>query len=158
MFSIVLAVPAGLATEPPVEPAHLPNNLLAGFKCYIGIGTVETGCHPDDHCATEAPLFVNIYLALNIVYNLLMVLILKYGSTSILYLAMTVMVPIGNLTFALPFMPEPSELHFTDIFGLFVIMIGLSLYRFGDRMISCISSTFKLRQHAEECDTSTNSG
>ena len=136
LFSIVLAVPAGLATEPPVQPIDLPSNLLAGFKCYIGIGTVDTGCHPDDHCATEAPIFVNIYLALNIVYNLLMVLMLKYGSTSILYLAMTVMVPIGNLAFALPFMPEPSKLHLTDVIGLIVIMTGLSLYRFGDRVMS----------------------
>jgi len=149
LFSIVLAVPAGLATEPPVEPENLLQNLWDGFKCYFGHGSIDTGCHPDDHCAGEAPLFVNLYLAFNIVYNLLMVLILKYGSTNILYLAMTVMVPIGNLAFALPFMPEPSTLHVADILGLAIIMAGLSFYRFGDGL----SQKFQYKMNSQESES-----
>lgn len=131
MFALVLAVPAGMASEPPVEPQDLPQNLWDGFKCYTGTGSIFTGCHPDDHCSTEASLFVNIYLGVNLIYNLLVVLILKYGSSNILYLASTIMVPVGNLAFTLPFMPDPSVLRITDILGLTVIMFGLSVYRFG---------------------------
>ena len=46
---------------------------------------------------------------------------------------MTIMVPVGNLTFALPFMKDygGSSLQPTDIIGLLVIMGGLCMYRFG---------------------------
>ena len=36
---------------------------------------------------------------------------------------MTVMVPIGNLAFALPFMPNPTHITPFDIMGLVVIMV-----------------------------------
>uniref|UniRef100_A0A7S2K7X9 EamA domain-containing protein n=1 Tax=Leptocylindrus danicus TaxID=163516 RepID=A0A7S2K7X9_9STRA len=140
MFALVLAVPAGMASEPPVEPQDLPQNLWDGFKCYTGTGSIFTGCHPDDHCSTEAALFVNIYLGVNLIYNLLVVLILKYGSSNILYLASTIMVPVGNLAFTLPFMPDPSVLRITDILGLAVIMLGLSVYRFGQDIVNKLSN------------------
>jgi hypothetical protein len=38
-------------------------------------------------------------------YNILIILILKYGSANILWLAMTIMVPLGSMAFALPFVP-----------------------------------------------------
>lgn len=42
---------------------------------------------------------------------MLIILILKFGSSNILWLAMTVMVPLGNVSFALPFMPGRTTLH-----------------------------------------------
>jgi hypothetical protein len=62
-------------------------------------------------------------------YTVLMMYILKYGSASLLYLALTIMVPLGNLAFSLPFMPGSSPMHLSDIMGLIVIMTGLVLYR-----------------------------
>ena len=41
-------------------------------------------------------------------------------------------VPIGNLVFALPFMPQSTDIHFSDLLGLAVIVLGLILYRFMD--------------------------
>jgi len=76
--------------------------------------------------------FVNVYLVFNVSYNVLIILILKFGNANILWLAMTIMVPVGNLAFALPFMPSPSQVKVTDITGLVVIMAGLGLYRFGE--------------------------
>lgn len=38
--------------------------------------------------------------------------------------------PVGNLAFTMPFMPQPSTMHDSDVVGLFVIMAGLMLYRF----------------------------
>jgi hypothetical protein len=43
------------------------------------------------------------------------------------------MVPIGNLAFALPFMPQMTTFHVSDLLGLGVIMSGLVLYRFADQ-------------------------
>ena len=39
-------------------------------------------------------------------------------------------VSVGNLAFTMPFMPQSSKLHDSDIVGLVVIMAGLLLYRF----------------------------
>lgn len=44
---------------------------------------------------------------------------------------MTVLVPIGNLAFALPFMPDASTITPFDILGLVIIMAGLVGYRAG---------------------------
>ena len=46
-------------------------------------------------------------------------------------MASTVMVPIGNLAFALPFMPGSMPLKDSDVAGLMVILLGLVTYRFG---------------------------
>ena len=40
------------------------------------------------------------------------------------------MVPLGNVAFTFPFMPEHQPLHARDIAGLVVIMLGLFVYRF----------------------------
>ena len=76
-------------------------------------------------------MFVNLYLVFNIGYNILIIFILKYGSANILWLAMTVMVPLGNLAFALPFMPQHTTITAFDLVGLLVIMTGLLGYRKG---------------------------
>ena len=131
-FSLFLAVPAGMASSPPIEPSDLPRNIYQGFLCYVGVGSIETGCHPDTMCSSHAALFVNLSLLFNVFYTLLMMYILKFGSASLLYLALTVMVPIGNLAFALPFMPQTTSFHMSDLIGLGVIMSGLMLYRFAD--------------------------
>ena len=46
---------------------------------------------------------VNGKMPLPQAYNILIIMILKWGSSNILWLAMTIMVPLGNLAFALPF-------------------------------------------------------
>lgn len=45
------------------------------------------------------------------------------------------MVPIGNLAFALPFMPGSMPLKDSDVAGLMVILLGLVTYRFGSSFI-----------------------
>jgi hypothetical protein len=60
-------------------------------------------------------------------------MILKYGSSNLLWLAMTVMVPLGNVSFSLPFMPHRQTLKVTDIIGLIVVLSGLVAYRFAGK-------------------------
>ena len=66
----------------------------------------------------------------NLLYNIFIILILKYGGSNILWLAMTIMVPLGNVAFSLKFVPGNKPMRPTDIVGLVVIMTGLILYRF----------------------------
>lgn len=133
IFSFPLALPAGMTSDPPVTPVELPKNIWDGVRCYLGISTIETGCHPDDQCH-ESPFYVNMFLAFNVCFNILIVYLLKFGSANVLFMASTVMVPIGNLAFALPFMPGSQPLHDSDVAGLAVILLGLVAYRFGDGM------------------------
>lgn len=102
LFSIVLCVPSSLASDPPVPIPELPQNLYNGLKCFVGISSKN--CHGDDDddcseddCFPNAPLFVSLYLIFNQGYNLLILLILKFGSANILWMAMTLMVPLGNV-------------------------------------------------------------
>lgn len=79
-------------------------------------------------------MFVCCYLVFNQAYNLLILLILKYGSANILWLSFTLMVPLGNVAFTLDFIPEHAPLQITDIIGLIVICMGLCIYRFAQDM------------------------
>lgn len=133
LFSLPLMIPAALASDPPVQPSGLPMNLWNGLRCFFGFNSID--CDDDDNCTPDncypqAPMFVTCYLFFNQLYNLLIILILKYGSANILFLALTLMVPLGNVAFTLDFMPEHAPLKITDIFGLIIICLGLGCYRF----------------------------
>ena len=136
-FSLIIAIPSALVSDPPVALPDLPQNMVNGMKCYVGINSVTCGedddCTEDD-CNPAAPLFVNIYLVFNQFYNLLIIMILKYGSANLLYLALTLMVPLGNVAFTLPFVPQHQPLRVTDIIGLIVICLGLGCYRFAAKI------------------------
>ena len=118
-------VPLSLASDPPVAIPDLPGNLYDGLRCYVGISSKQcaddTGddCYSDS-CNPQGPMFVNIYIFFNQLYKILIILILKYGGANIFYMAMTLMVPLGNITFTLPFIPESQTLASTDIIGLVV--------------------------------------
>jgi hypothetical protein len=135
-FSLFLCIPAGYAGDPSVTAGELPQNIVDGGKCLFGIDTIDCLADEDDgecyedNCYLRAPVFVFCYLVFNQLYNLLIILILKYGSANVLWLAMTVMVPLGNVAFTLPFVPENAPLRVTDIIGLVVIVSGLGIYRF----------------------------
>jgi len=131
MIGIVLAIPSAYASS--LTVTQLPGNVADGFKCYVGENSVTDGDHADD-CAM-APIFVNLYLFFNVLYNILIILILKYGSSNLLWLAMTIMVPAVNITFALPFVPGHQPMTVFDIIGLIIIMTGLIIYRFSEQLL-----------------------
>jgi len=131
-----LAVPAGYASG--LTPSEIPKNFADGAKCYIGLNTITTGNNPDN-CELVGPLFVTLYLCFNVAYNILIIMILKYGSSNILWLAMTLMVPLGSVFFTIPVPYLSQKLRPTDIVGLFVILGGLIIYRFWDMLIKLVN-------------------
>jgi len=124
LTNIPMVIPSALAIGLSIH--DIPSNFIDGAKCYIGISTLSS-----DACG-DAPLFVNLYVAFNVLYNIFIIMILKYGSSNLLWLAMTLMVPLGNCAFALKFVPGHMPMTFYDIIGLVVIMVGLIIYRFAD--------------------------
>jgi hypothetical protein len=56
--------------------------------------------------------------------------VLKYGSSNILWLCLTLQVPVANLVFAIPWMPKSQPASLWNVLGLVLIMAGLVTYRF----------------------------
>lgn len=128
--SFPLLIPGAFASQVPID--DLPQNLWDGARCLAGQNSIlhkeSSSTHIDD--CKMSPVYVCAYIAFNLNYNILIILILKYGSANVLWLAMTVMVPLANISFSLDFMPNSKPLTAFDIAGLCIIMFGLVMYRF----------------------------
>lgn len=127
-------------------PLLIPSAYVAGLNikdmwkdlgwaanCYVGKTIFPGADHATASCA-NAPLLVNIYLLFNLGYNVLIILLLKFGSANILWLCMTIQVPVAALVFAIPIKifegAASVPLDWEDGVGLVVIMTGLIIYRF----------------------------
>lgn len=139
LIAIPLCIPTSQVQNIPISEI-LPN-MYDGFKCWMGINSVTAENNPYqlplDDCSL-APLYVNTYLFFNVIYNFLIVVILKLGSANILYMASTVIVPLSNVVFSLKFIQGSQPLRKWDIIGLLVIMTGLIIYRFNKEILSFI--------------------
>lgn len=137
-ISIPLSIPAAPLTGVPI--AQVPQNAYDGWRCYLGTDSITaemaSALRPADACWPYAPIFATAYLLVNQAYNILIILMLKHGSASLLYLAMTLLVPLGNIAFALPFVPNAAPLTLLNFAGLLIIMTGLFAYRFLDKLLA----------------------
>jgi hypothetical protein len=139
-WGVALVVPAGLLSSPRVHPLQIGSNWRSGLRClFHQTNTVEVGCHPDD--CRDAALWVHLGLGSAIVYALSMMFVLKYGSCDLMYLGLTLVVPIAHLSFSLH---STADVSVFDVCGLFVSVTGLFMYRFGHEDPS--SSTYR-REH-----------
>lgn len=131
LIALPLCIPSSQVINIPVS-GILPN-LVGGMLCWIGTNSVTIDHNPAnqplDDCST-APFYVTVYLFFNVIFNILIVVILKHGSANIMWMASTVIVPLSNVAFSLDFMPGHKKLNSFDLVGLLVIMFGLVLYRF----------------------------
>lgn len=137
LIAIPLCIPSSQVLNMPLS--EIMPNMYGGMLCWMGIDSItpENNPHklPLDDCR-NAPTFVTIYLFFNVVYNFLIVVILKLGSANIMWMASTVIVPLSNVAFSLHFMPGHRPLRFWDIIGLVVIMTGLIIYRFSKDLLA----------------------
>eukprot|EP00934_Nitzschia_sp_Nitz4_P006884 Nitzschia sp. Nitz4//scaffold1_size375055//3591//5220//NITZ4_000202-RA/size375055-augustus-gene-0.657-mRNA-1//1//CDS//3329540823//6874//frame0 len=127
IFGLIMVFPAGYLSSPRVKPHEIAPNWWHASQCLFSrTNTVDDGCHPDD--CSHAALWVHLALLSSVLYSVSMILVLKYGSASLLYLGLTVTVPLGHLAFSLN---TPSDTYSADVTGLIVLVAGLILYRFG---------------------------
>jgi len=137
---LFLVIPSGLVSSPRLHPLDIESNWRDGIGClFARINSVDTGCHPDD--CSRAALWVHVSLANSALYALSMLFVLKYGSCGLMYLGLTLVVPLGHLAFDIH--SSFAELRAYDIAGLVILVAGLVLYRFGhDGNESTIGSEF----------------
>mmetsp|Transcript_26042 Transcript_26042/g.71734 ORF Transcript_26042/g.71734 Transcript_26042/m.71734 type:complete len:750 (+) Transcript_26042:134-2383(+) len=132
-FAVPLCVLGGWVSSPQVPPQEIWENLRHGFQCYFqGVGSIATTCHPDSLCGEYSFWLVNLHLFTTLGYSFFMLYCLKYGTTTIFFLALTVMVPLGAAAFVLPFMPQAVSPCLSEWLGSVAIVLGLILYRFFD--------------------------
>ena len=138
IFAIPLSIPSAYVINMPLEDI-LPN-MQNGLKCYFGHNSigVDENLAPDD-CSMSL-FYVTTYLGFNLVYNILMIVILKHGSSNILWLASTIIVPLSNIAFSLKIMPGHQPMTMMDNVGLVIIMLGLVIYRFTSKLIELFPS------------------
>jgi uncharacterized membrane protein len=122
VLSWPLLPPSAIASELPIS--DIGSNLWGGMKCFAGINTLAS-----DDCST-GPLYTSLYIFFNLGYNILIILLIKFGGSNILWLSITASVPIADLIFAIPGIPGYQSLGWTIGVGLPVIMAGLISYRF----------------------------
>lgn len=144
LFAIPLCIPSATVIGLPLN--KIMDNMYGGMLCVAGINSLES-----DVCGM-APIYVSIYLAFNVVFNFLIVVILKHGSANILWMASTIIVPLSNVAFSLKFMPGNKPLKMMDIVGLFVIMAGLIIYRFMTPLVEFVNSALGRKQDLEESE------
>lgn len=143
LIAIPLCFPSAYVISVPMD--EIIPNMYNGMLCWIGINTVTAenaaaGQVIDD--CTYGPFYVNTYLFFNVVYNFLIVVVLKHGSANILWMASTVIVPVSNIVFSFKSMPGSKPLTFWDFLGLLVIMTGLIIYRFSAQMMWLLDVLF----------------
>mmetsp|Transcript_28230 Transcript_28230/g.35448 ORF Transcript_28230/g.35448 Transcript_28230/m.35448 type:complete len:617 (+) Transcript_28230:130-1980(+) len=131
IVTLCLAVPSAYAMGYSLQ--DIPQNIMDGFSCYLGTQPADRIAEEamvGYYSCSESMILVNLYIFFNVGYNILLILILKYGSANILWLASTVMVPFGNIVFSFKFVPGHQPLTSSNFWSLGLIMGGLVLYRF----------------------------
>ena len=77
------------------------------------------------------PVF--IYLSANMLYNYFMVVIIKNGGASLLYVIMTLRLPLVQLAMAIPAINTPPDTFgAAELSGLSLILLGLGSYKYGE--------------------------
>lgn len=146
LMCIPLLWPSALATDLPLR--DLPSNLYYGACCLVDITPVyfsDRDDIPPEMC-TMAPFYVTMYMMFNIAYNIIIIIILKYGSANIMYLGSTALVPLTNAAFALKWLPGHTAIKPTDLIGLIIIMAGIAMYRFFDSLVTMCQSTWRSKR------------
>lgn len=119
---------------------ELPYTLLNGVKCLFGHNSITLpdcwvpphaveGYKQCDSCQGSW-MYVLLYLFFNVNYNIFTVLVIKYGGASLLYIVLTLRLPLVQLAFSMPFINYPPDpFQWPAVVGLVMILVGLIAYR-----------------------------
>jgi len=138
-----------------VAISDIPENIWQGAQCvFAGTNFVtesDDDCSTDTDCGGDGDTCCDscngsidtvsampaiwgliLYMSFNLTYNILLVLVIKHGSAALMYIASTVVLPLGSLCFTLPAFLGEHARSFTafDGAGLGVVLLGLIFYRF----------------------------
>jgi len=133
------------AALPP--PATIPFNSIGpslknGSLCLAGhdnilatdsmCGPLTTDPMPCDNCH-NAWIVILVYMTINVIYNIFILLVIKYAGATVFSIANTLRLPLTNIVFSLKFIMGKNVVPFSglSIAGLIIILGGLTTYRVG---------------------------
>eukprot|EP00029_Vermamoeba_vermiformis_P012180 TRINITY_DN699_c0_g1_i1.p1 TRINITY_DN699_c0_g1~~TRINITY_DN699_c0_g1_i1.p1 ORF type:complete len:395 (+),score=118.67 TRINITY_DN699_c0_g1_i1:38-1222(+) len=121
----IISIP-GFGGDDSIPLGKIPEELWFGARCLFGYDS-----RVGDECG-EVWIAVLMYVVANIGYNIALLLVIKYGSAALFYVASAVMLPLADICFTFEFImgKDATPLSLYDIIGLVLILAGLILYRF----------------------------
>jgi len=127
-FEILLIIPLVFAIIPiqGVSIGDIPQNIENGYKCLLrGVNS-----EPGDACGYVGFWYLAFIIAL-VTSKVNQVLIIKFNSSSLMWLAASCAVPLAELAFSLELIisNEKNKLSYFLIIGLLISLIGILIYR-----------------------------
>ncbi|CDI80296.1 hypothetical protein, conserved [Eimeria acervulina] len=142
----IMAVVGGVHTSEVVPLNELWRRLVDGGRCLLGVNIiVPPVCGPDMGLACDscqgAWVEVAVYIIFNLIYNVCSMLVLKHCGATVLFLIMTVRLPLTSMAFYSKLIVGDSAVPAkpTDFFGLLVLLVGLLAFRLGGHKTACFS-------------------
>jgi len=140
LFPINFVLPQGAR----IAPTEIFTDMKNGALCTIGHDVyVPPDCSPVtlnatyacDDC-TNAWVLLIIYMAINMLYNVFILLVIKHGSATILAIAQTIRLPLASAAFSFKWIMGKDATPFSPYSGagLAIILVGLIAYRAGSLM------------------------
>jgi len=98
-----------------------------GFECFVGMT-------PDDHSTQDCssyPWPYVIYISINLLFNIVLLVLLKRASALLGFMAIKAILPLSVLLFYFKWpLIGPTSLNLFVVGGLIVILFGLGLFRY----------------------------
>jgi len=124
------------------EPAtihwnEIGSSMKNGGECLVGNNLITTcgAGTPHVYCdeCVSAWWILCFYMAINVAYNVFILLVIKYGSATVLSIAQTIRLPLTNICFSNKTIMGKDAIPFSGytLYGLLVILAGLISYRTG---------------------------
>lgn len=140
--------PVNTLLPPPanIRWADIPGAMKNGAICLSGVNVIIPTADPTTTCGTSANnpcdncyhawLILLIYMAINVIYNIFILLVIKHGSATILSIAQTIRLPLTSIAFSMQWIMGNQKESFSQfsLYGLFIILGGLSAFRAGSLM------------------------
>eukprot|EP00128_Syssomonas_multiformis_P016742 Colp12_sorted_trinity150504_noHs@12383 len=107
-----------------VEFKQLPYEISDGFQCFLGEDP-----RPDDDCK-DGTWTMMAYVAVNFLYNLVLLMITKHGSALLLVITSALSLPVCNLAFTSEALmgSEAEAFSLWNVFGLVLVVVGFLVY------------------------------
>jgi len=114
-------------------------NSVVPPNCWLPPHRVE-GMNACDNCHL-AWMPVVTYLTFNCLFNIFIVMVIKHGGAALMYVVMTLRLPLVQFAFSLSFINNPPDTFgWPAIVGLFVILTGLITYRYSSAVKRPVSA------------------
>lgn len=121
-----------------VPLSQLMPRFLNGGNCLFGVDSISPpDCGPELGVACDscqgAWVEVVVYVVFNLIYNVCALMVLKHCGATLLFLVMTVRLPLTSMAFYSRLIVGDSAVpaKATDFFGLAILLVGLLAFRLG---------------------------